>query len=171
MIGLLLYASTGFVVSARKETLVSSSTSTTSAGCPSVGGTHATVIVLLETNACTLIQRRGRRNALIIREAFVNSVCGQRLAYRLNLNIKIGPECPRKHVRRVACKLYLSGFCPMGSDCTHGQYVHFPTDDMIELNTPPQSKTRSTNGEGLPTTLSTLSPGARSTAPRVWAVH
>ena len=32
-----------------------------------------------------------------------------------------GPTCPRKHVRRVACKLYLTGFCPMGPECPRGQ--------------------------------------------------
>lgn len=32
-----------------------------------------------------------------------------------------GPTCPRKHVRRVACQLYLTGFCPSGPDCTRGQ--------------------------------------------------
>lgn len=34
-----------------------------------------------------------------------------------------GPTCPRKHVRRVACQLYLTGFCPLGPDCPRGQYV------------------------------------------------
>lgn len=34
-----------------------------------------------------------------------------------------GPMCPRKHVRRVACQMYLTGMCPMGPDCPRGQYV------------------------------------------------
>lgn len=33
----------------------------------------------------------------------------------------LGPSCPRKHVKRVACQLYLTGFCPMGPDCPRGQ--------------------------------------------------
>ena len=32
-----------------------------------------------------------------------------------------GPSCPRKHVRRVACQLYLTGFCPAGPDCPRAQ--------------------------------------------------
>jgi len=32
-----------------------------------------------------------------------------------------GPECPRKHVRRVICQNYLTGFCPMGPECDFGQ--------------------------------------------------
>jgi len=38
-------------------------------------------------------------------------------------HILTGPTCPRKHVRRVACQLFLTGFCPMGPDCPRGQYV------------------------------------------------
>ncbi|KAJ7181740.1 hypothetical protein C8R43DRAFT_279316 [Mycena crocata] len=33
---------------------------------------------------------------------------------------KLGPTCPRKHVRRVACQSYLTGFCPLGPDCPRG---------------------------------------------------
>lgn len=33
---------------------------------------------------------------------------------------KLGPTCPRKHVRRVACPQYLAGFCPAGPDCPRG---------------------------------------------------
>jgi len=35
-----------------------------------------------------------------------------------------GPTCPRKHVRKVACQLYLTGFCPLGLECLRGQYVY-----------------------------------------------
>ncbi|PKC17306.1 putative cleavage and polyadenylation specificity factor subunit 4-like protein [Rhizophagus irregularis] len=34
---------------------------------------------------------------------------------------KHGPHCRHKHVRKVVCQLYLSGFCPKGSDCPNGQ--------------------------------------------------
>jgi len=37
------------------------------------------------------------------------------------LHLFLGPTCPRKHIRRVACQLYLTGFCPLGPDCTRGQ--------------------------------------------------
>ena len=29
--------------------------------------------------------------------------------------------CPRKHIRKVACQLYLTGFCPLGPECPRGQ--------------------------------------------------
>jgi cleavage and polyadenylation specificity factor subunit 4 len=38
----------------------------------------------------------------------------------------VGPDCPRKHIRRVLCPLYLAGFCPDGPTCKHGQYVPPP---------------------------------------------
>ncbi|KAF9532021.1 hypothetical protein CPB83DRAFT_848202 [Crepidotus variabilis] len=34
---------------------------------------------------------------------------------------KLGPSCPRKHIRKVACQSYLTGFCPLGPDCPKGQ--------------------------------------------------
>ena len=37
------------------------------------------------------------------------------------IHMHTGPTCPRKHVRRVACQLFLTGFCPMGPDCPRGQ--------------------------------------------------
>lgn len=40
---------------------------------------------------------------------------------RTNKTLFLGPTCPRKHVRRVACQLYLTGLCPLGPDCTRGQ--------------------------------------------------
>lgn len=40
-----------------------------------------------------------------------------------------GPECPYKHIRRVACPLYMTGFCPRGQDC---QYTH-PPYEVSEL--------------------------------------
>lgn len=33
---------------------------------------------------------------------------------------KLGPSCPRKHVRKVACQNYLTGFCPLGPECPRG---------------------------------------------------
>lgn len=38
-------------------------------------------------------------------------------------DIPTGPHCPRKHVRRVACQNYLTGFCPLGPECPRGQCV------------------------------------------------
>lgn len=34
-----------------------------------------------------------------------------------------GPDCPNKHIKRVACPLYLVGFCPDGPECQYVQYV------------------------------------------------
>lgn len=34
-----------------------------------------------------------------------------------------GPDCPNKHIKRVACPLYLVGFCPEGPECQLAQYV------------------------------------------------
>lgn len=42
-----------------------------------------------------------------------------------SISASIGPTCPRKHVRKVACQLFLTGFCPMGPECPRGQYVCF----------------------------------------------
>jgi cleavage and polyadenylation specificity factor subunit 4 len=42
------------------------------------------------------------------------------LAVTTELSLE-GPTCPRKHVRRVACQLYLTGYCPLGPDCPKGQ--------------------------------------------------
>jgi len=33
---------------------------------------------------------------------------------------RLGPECPRKHIKRVMCLPYLAGFCPDGPDCKRG---------------------------------------------------
>ena len=31
-----------------------------------------------------------------------------------------GPECTKRHVRKVMCPLYLTGFCPKGPECEFG---------------------------------------------------
>lgn len=31
-----------------------------------------------------------------------------------------GPECTKRHVRKVMCPLYLTGFCPKGPECEYG---------------------------------------------------
>ena len=33
--------------------------------------------------------------------------------------------CPRKHIRKVSCQLFLTGFCPLGPECPRGQWVLF----------------------------------------------
>ncbi|KAI5451917.1 RNA-binding component of cleavage and polyadenylation factor [Naganishia albida] len=38
---------------------------------------------------------------------------------------KLGPDCPRTHIRRVLCPAYVAGFCPAGPDCKLG---HPPPD-------------------------------------------
>lgn len=32
-----------------------------------------------------------------------------------------GPQCARKHIRKIMCPLYLTGFCPKGNEC---KYLH-----------------------------------------------
>ncbi|KAG8979321.1 RNA-binding component of cleavage and polyadenylation factor [Tulasnella sp. JGI-2019a] len=54
---------------------------------------------------------------------------------------KLGPECPRKHVRRVACQLYLSGFCPMGPECPRGHpKPSLPTEEDYRPPSPPANR-------------------------------
>lgn len=44
---------------------------------------------------------------------------------------KLGPECTKRHVRKVMCPRYLTGFCPLGPDCdmSHPKFVGI-TDSM-----------------------------------------
>lgn len=44
---------------------------------------------------------------------------------------KLGPECPKRHVRKVICERYLTGFCPLGPDCdmSHPKFIGI-TDSM-----------------------------------------
>ncbi|KAK9314665.1 hypothetical protein V1522DRAFT_408491 [Lipomyces starkeyi] len=32
---------------------------------------------------------------------------------------RLGPDCPKRHIRRTMCELYLSGFCPKGRECSN----------------------------------------------------
>jgi hypothetical protein len=43
------------------------------------------------------------------------------LTFLSKFSVSAGPACPRKHVRKVACQLYLTGFCPLGPECSRGQ--------------------------------------------------
>jgi len=53
----------------------------------------------------------------------------------------LGPQCPRKHVKRVACQLYLTGFCPNGPDCTRGHpKPEVPAPEDYAPPPPPQSR-------------------------------
>lgn len=44
---------------------------------------------------------------------------------------KLGPECPKRHVRKEMCLRFLTGFCPLGNDCdrAHPKFVGI-TDSM-----------------------------------------
>ncbi|KAF7293628.1 hypothetical protein MIND_01142100 [Mycena indigotica] len=51
---------------------------------------------------------------------------------------RLGPSCPRKHVRRVACQNYLTGFCPLGPDCPRGHpKPNIPPPEAYETPAPP----------------------------------
>ncbi|KIY72869.1 hypothetical protein CYLTODRAFT_343357 [Cylindrobasidium torrendii FP15055 ss-10] len=59
---------------------------------------------------------------------------------------KLGPRCPRKHVRRVVCQMYLTGMCPLGPECPKGhpkptlplpQEYELPAQPQRELGPPP----------------------------------
>ncbi|KAG8925134.1 RNA-binding component of cleavage and polyadenylation factor [Tulasnella sp. 418] len=54
---------------------------------------------------------------------------------------RLGPDCPRKHVRRVACQNYLSGFCPLGPDCPRGHpKPNLPTEEDYRPPSPPSPR-------------------------------
>lgn len=46
---------------------------------------------------------------------------------------KLGPRCPKKHIRRDMCLRYLTGFCPLGPNCdnAHAKFVHI--DDSMRI--------------------------------------
>ncbi|KAG6875152.1 hypothetical protein C0992_004963, partial [Termitomyces sp. T32_za158] len=53
----------------------------------------------------------------------------------------IGPQCPRKHVRKVACQLYLTGMCPIGPDCPRGHpKPGIPPPQAYDPPSPPSSR-------------------------------
>lgn len=41
--------------------------------------------------------------------------------YSSGQSLTTGPECPRKHIRRMPCGAYLAGFCPDGPECKLAQ--------------------------------------------------
>jgi len=54
---------------------------------------------------------------------------------------KLGPLCPRKHIRKVACQSYLTGFCPSGSECPRGHpNPNIPPPKAYEPSEPPSAK-------------------------------
>lgn len=62
-------------------------------------------------------------NAQTIHAASANSVrVLSRGPYLFSTRL-LGPYCPRKHVRRVVCQLYMTGLCPLGPECPRGQCV------------------------------------------------
>ncbi|PWN50828.1 hypothetical protein IE53DRAFT_329561 [Violaceomyces palustris] len=50
-----------------------------------------------------------------------------------------GPDCLKKHIRRVACPLYLAGFCPKGPDCRLGHIKSTPPSAQSRSNSPIQT--------------------------------
>lgn len=53
----------------------------------------------------------------------------------------LGPDCPRKHIRRVLCMPYIAGFCPDGPDCRKGHpRPDLPGPSAYEPPDPPLAK-------------------------------
>ena len=44
----------------------------------------------------------------------------------------LGPECPKKHLRRRVCLYYLAGFCPDGPACREGSHPKWKTDEELK---------------------------------------
>ncbi|KAF8974016.1 hypothetical protein BDZ97DRAFT_1647887 [Flammula alnicola] len=54
---------------------------------------------------------------------------------------KLGPHCPRKHIRKVACQAYLTGFCPLGLECPRGHpKPNLPPPKAYDPPSPPSAK-------------------------------
>jgi len=54
---------------------------------------------------------------------------------------KLGPDCRRKHVRRVACQNYLTGFCPLGNSCPKAHLkMMLPTEADYRTPSPPPQR-------------------------------
>ncbi|KAG7528419.1 hypothetical protein FFLO_06165 [Filobasidium floriforme] len=54
---------------------------------------------------------------------------------------RLGPECPRKHIRRTMCPFYMAGFCPDGPQCTMGHpSPNLPSAQAYDPPTPPLQK-------------------------------
>ncbi|CAA7266535.1 unnamed protein product [Cyclocybe aegerita] len=54
---------------------------------------------------------------------------------------KLGPTCPRKHIRKVACQTYLTGFCPLGPECPRGHpKPNLPPSKAYDPPSPPSAK-------------------------------
>jgi len=114
---------------------VNSCTSTICVGCLSVGGLQSMDIVPQATNVCMPTRRSGEWSARTIIAGSARWVCVFLFLYIPVIDVVLGPACPRKHVRKVACQAYLTGFCPMGPDCPRGQYVRTSFFVMHELTT------------------------------------
>lgn len=84
------------------------------------------VSVVMVTNVCIfiLIPRVNKRNVLGMRVVFVSTVSflyAHIYKHILKRELKyIGPNCRNKHVRKLVCQNYLTGFCPDGLNCPNG---------------------------------------------------
>jgi hypothetical protein len=81
--------------------------------------------VLQAMSVCIIIQKCGSGNVRISIEVFASWVCIELIvhdkAVGTHLPSFLGPDCPRKHIRRILCPLYVAGFCPDGPECKFGQ--------------------------------------------------
>lgn len=57
---------------------------------------------------------------------------------------KHGPNCRNRHVRKVPCQNFLTGFCPLGAECPkgHAKYEIPRFDDHDVVTLPPKPTTR-----------------------------
>ncbi|KAL1411195.1 RNA-binding component of cleavage and polyadenylation factor [Vanrija albida] len=56
---------------------------------------------------------------------------------------RLGPECPRRHVRRTLCQAYLAGFCPDGPDCKLAHPSPYLPKPETYVNPTPPDPTKS----------------------------
>jgi cleavage and polyadenylation specificity factor subunit 4 len=55
---------------------------------------------------------------------------------------RLGPRCPRRHVRRTLCQAYFAGFCPDGPDCSQAHpRPDLPAPESYINPTPPDPAT------------------------------
>ncbi|GMM51934.1 cleavage polyadenylation factor RNA-binding subunit [Starmerella bacillaris] len=47
---------------------------------------------------------------------------------------KLGPKCPKPHIRQEMCLRYLTGFCPLGLECENAHPKFVQIDDSMRIS-------------------------------------